>query len=321
MRVSSGGREFDVCFITATWRGDLERFALLRESLCAFGHGGVPHYALINTEDEPLLRKLRLPGVTAVTTAQLLTPEVEAGRLRYLNAPGGRRWKTFKRSLYKRTGWFSDVRYYGWHVQQLAKLAAVAQLPHDVFVCFDSDNLVTKPFGLDSFFADGKVVLYERRDELHGRRPSDWYTNACRLLDLPAPSDHQVNYVNQPVVFQRNAMQALHAFLERRHGRPWYESLLAQRLGGWSEFITYGVFVRHHLKMESVFTARTDEGSLWIYSEEERRNAQELIRRAFHDPAIRLLVLQADDHGRWPLARFMPVLREQLDALRQNTHP
>ena len=107
MKVSSGGRAFDVCFISATWRGDLDRFALLRESLCAFGLGSVPHYALINTEDEALLRDLRLTGVTAVATAQLLAPEVEAGRVRYLRAPGGRRLKTFKRSLYKRLGWFA----------------------------------------------------------------------------------------------------------------------------------------------------------------------------------------------------------------------
>jgi hypothetical protein len=315
VKIRSGGRDFDTCFITATWRGDLDRFALLRESLRAFGHGSVPHYALINTEDEPLLRELRLPDVSPVTTARLLAPEVEAGRLRYLNAPGGRRWKTFMRSVYKRVGLFADVRYYGWHVQQLAKLEAVVKLPHEVFVCFDSDNVITGRFGLDSFFADGKVVLYEKRAALPaGRKPSDWCINACRLLDLPAPVDHQMDYVNQPVVFQKHAMQALHAWLEKRHGRPWYETLLAQRLGGWSEFITYGSFVRHRLKMEGVFPVLTNSGNLWIYTEAERRNAAELIRRAFRDPAIKLLVLQADDHGHWPLSRFLPVIREELAA-------
>ena len=313
MKVTSGGRDFDVCFITATWGGDLDRFALLRESLCAFGHGSVPHYALINTEDEALLRDLRLPGVTAVTTAQLLAPEVEAGRLRYLRARGGRRWKTFQRSVYKRLGLFADVRYYGWHVQQLAKLEACVKLPHEVFISFDSDNVITGAFALEHFFKDGKVALYERRQDLPaGRKPMDWYVNACRLLNLPAPTDHQMDYVNQPVVFEKRAMQAMLDWLTRHHGRPWYESLLAQRLGGWSEFTIYGTFVRHHLGMEGVFPLLTNSENLWIYTEEERRNAAELIRRAFSDPAIKLLVLQADDHGHWPLSRFLPVLREHL---------
>lgn len=319
MKLSSGGREISVGFITATWRGDLPRFALLRESLCAFGHGDVPHYALINTEDEPLLSGLRLPGVTAVTTASLLAPEVEAGRLRYLRAWGGRRWKTFKRSVYKRTGWFADVRYYGWHVQQLAKLAGVVRLPHDVFVCFDSDNVITGPFSPDDFVRDGKVVLYERRAVLApGERVSPWYPNAFQMLGLPVPADFHADYVSQPVVFQQGAVRSLLAWLEQHHGRPWHETLLAQRLGGWSEFTIYGVFVRHRLRMQGFCALPANAANLWIYTEQERRDAAGLIARAFRDPAIKLLVLQADDHDHWPLSRFLPALREQLDAIRQN---
>ena len=37
MKIKSAGREFDICFITPAWGGDLDRFALLRESLVAFG--------------------------------------------------------------------------------------------------------------------------------------------------------------------------------------------------------------------------------------------------------------------------------------------
>ncbi len=319
MKITTAGREFDLCFITPTWRGDLDRFALLRESLVAFGHGAVPHYALINTEDRPLLENLRLPNVIPVTTAELLVPTLEAGRLRYLHARGGRRWKTFKRSLNKRLGLFPDARYYGWQIQQLIKLQAVAQLPHDVFVCFDSDNVVTGAFGLEEFVPGGKVALYELTAGLEpGHKASPWFVNACRLLDVPVPPDLQRDYVNQPVVFEKRAMQALHDWLERRYHRPWYESILGQKLGFWSEFMTYGVFVREHLKFAGFACTQAHRDALWIVNEEQRRNAGELIRRAFADPAIKLLVLQADDHGHWPLSRFLPVLREQLAAVAQS---
>lgn len=316
MKIKSAGREFDLCFMTPTWRGDLDRFALLRESLVAFGHGDVPHYALINTEDRPLLDRLRLRSVVPVTTAELLPPALEAGRLRYLRARGGRRWKTLQRSLNKRFGFFPDALYYGWHIQQLIKLKAAAQLPHDVAVCFDSDNVVTGHFALEEFVPGGTVVVYEltsRREP--GQKPEPWFANACRLLDVSPPPDLQRDYVNQPVVFAKRAMQALHAWLEQRYRRPWYESMLRQQLGAWSEFMTYGVFVRHHLQFEGFTCAQAHRDALWIFSEEQRRSADQLIRRAFADPAIKLLVLQADDHGHWPLSRFLPVLREQLAAV------
>lgn len=314
MKIDSGGRTFDLCFMTPTWRGDLDRFALLRESLTAFGHGAVPHYALIDTEDRPLLEALRLPGVRAVTTAELLAPEVEAGRLRYRNARGGRRWKTFQRSLYKRFGMFPDARYYGWQVQQLVKLAAVAQLPHDVFVSFDSDNVVTGSYALEDFVPGGKVALFEAAAERAGPlRENSWYGNACRLLGVEPLPGKDLDYVNQPVVFSRTAMLALFDWLQRRHGRPWYELMLAQPLGAWSEFMLYGTFVREHLKFEGFACRPAHTDALWIYTEDERRNAAALIARAFDDPAIRLLVLQTDDHGHWPLSRFLPILRGHLD--------
>ncbi len=318
MKITTAGREFDICFMTPTWRGDLDRFALLRESLVAFGHGAVPHYALINTEDKPLLENLRLPNVIAVTTAELLSPALEAGRLRYLHAWGGRRWKTFKRSLNKRFGLFPDALYYGWHIQQLIKLQAPTQLPHDVFISFDSDNIITGTFALEDFVPGGKVVLHENTGRrAPNQKPEPWFTNACRLLDVPVPPDYQRDYVNQPVVFEKHAMQAMHAWLEQRYRRPWYESILGQKLGNWSEFMTYGVFVRDHLKLKGFTIAVTNSENLWIFNDEQRRDSAQLIRRAFEDPAIKLLVLQTDHSGRWPLSRFMPELRKHLGAVTQ----
>lgn len=316
MKLERGGRQFDLCYMTATWRGDLDRFALLRESLMAFGHGGIPHYALINTEDAPLLQALQLPDVIPVTTAELLAPEVEAGRLRYAGGRGGRRWKTLQRSLHKRFGLFPDARFYGWQVQQLIKLQAGTQLPHDVFVCFDSDNVVCGDFDPADFVPDGRVALFEStRTLVPGEKVWSWYGNARRLLGLPVPDDYERSYVSQPVVFAKHALQAMHAWLEKTHGRPWYESFLAQPLSSWSEFMTYGVFVRDHLKLEGFEVVTANAENRWIAEEADRRNADALIRQAFAAPGTKLLVLQADHHHRWPLSRFLPVLREQLAAV------
>jgi len=310
----------NLCFIAPTYRGDLDRFQLLRESIVAQGQGHVPHYALIDTEDLPLLQARQLPGVIPVTTAQLLAPEVEAGRLAYLNGFGGKRWKRFQRSLYKRTGLFRNARYYGWQIQQLLKLAACAQLPHEIFVSFDSDIIVTKSFGIDDFVQGGKPVLYERQTRLdRPQGPGGWYGNSCTLTgQLPPtrPGDVLIDYVSQPFVFERRVMCALMGWLEQRYQRPWWESILAQPLGAWSEFMTYGQFVRNHLKYEGVTVVPLNEKSLWIENEAQFLDAENLINRAFTDPAIKFLVLQADDHGNWPLSRFEPQLQRLMSPAR-----
>ena len=320
MKIESGGRAFDFCFLTTTFRGDLDRFAILRESLQLFGHAGVPHYALVNTEDVPLLAAMKLPDVVPVASGDLLPPIYDTERRRYQNDPLGPRWAKFRRSLNKRFGWSPNARYYGWQIQQLLKLQAPATLPHDIFVTVDSDNVITGPIDLREYVPDGQVVVFE--SQCPAPRPLDatsWYGNACRLLDVPIPPGIDKNYVNQPVIFEKRAMLQLHAWLEARYNRPWHESVLDQRLAAWSEFTIYGVFVAHHLRMQGFTKRITNDRTMWISRVQERRNAAQLIRRAFQDPNIQLLVLQADDHGRWPLDRFLPFLEREFAAVRRGT--
>jgi hypothetical protein len=308
------------CFIAPTYRGDLDRFQLLRDSIVAMGQGHVPHYALIDTEDLPLLQSLNLPGVIPLTTAELLAPEVEAGRIAYLGSAGSKRWKRFQRSLYKRFGLFPNTRYYGWHIQQLLKLAACAQLPYDVFVSFDSDIIVTQPFDIGDFVQNGRPVLYERQERLtQPHRAGGWFGHACTLLDAKPPTqpgDLMIDYVSQPFVFERRVMLELFAWLEKRYGRPWWDCILAQPLGDWSEFMTYGMFVRKHLEYRDVCVRPLNEKSLWIETDEQIRDADRLIERAFADPQFKFLVLQSDPHAEWQLSRFEARLRSLLNARR-----
>lgn len=308
----------EICFITPTFRGDFHRFRLLRETLVRSGQGHVPHYALIDTEDLPLVEKAALPNVYPITTAQALGPEIETRRIAY-NRSGGRVWKRWQRSINKRTGLFPDSRFYGWQIQQLLKLAVPTQLPHRVFVSFDSDLIACGCFGPEDFIQSGKTVLYASCALLS--QPGThaiwrgWYSNACLLFGLTPPMhphDESCDHVAQPFVFEQNTMRAMHAWLERRYGQPWWKAITDQPLAAWSEFMTYGVFVRRVLQSKDVFIRNGREQSLWIEYEQDYRNADALIRKAFEDPAIKFLCLQADDHQRWQLEKFEPLLREYL---------
>lgn len=308
----------EICFITPTFRGDFHRFRLLRESIVRAGQGHVPHYALIDTEDLALVESAQLPNVFPVTTAQLLAPEVEARRIAY-NRSGGRLWKRWQRSLNKRLGWFPNSRFYGWQIQQLLKLAAPTQLPHRVFVSFDSDLVVCGQFSPDDFIQGDRVVLYSScgllsQPGLHSIWRG-WYSNACVLFGLSPPvnpSDESCDHVGQPFVFEQSTVRAMHAWLEQHHGKPWWQALSDQPLGAWSEFMSYGVFARRILQSKGVFTREPRAQTLWIENEAGFRNAKELIDRAFEEPATKFLCLQADDHQRWRLEDFEPQLRARL---------
>jgi hypothetical protein len=303
------------CFMTPTFSGDFERFALLRESIVAFGGGHIKHYALVDTEDESALNALNLPQVIPITTSSLLTPETEALRFSYKRS-GGRHWKRMKRSMNKRFGWFDDARYFGWQVQQVLKLQAPTVLPEDVFVAFDSDIVVTAPIDASQFMRDERVVLYEREIKAKANKsPGKWFVTACDLLGSSPPAMNAgvvFDYVAQPFVFEKRVCMDLQHWLSAHHRRQWHETLFGLKIGTWSEFTIYGLFVRLHLKYDGVVLEIANENNLWLKTEEQRRNAQAIIRGVFDDPTKRYLVLQADHHEVWPVSRFRDIIRAEL---------
>ena len=312
----------DWCFITPTYHGDLSRFALLRESIAAFGGADVPHYALIETEDVPVFREAGFSGVTLLPSSKLLDPQVEQRRLAFKRR-GSPRWRRILRSVHKRTGWCGDARYFGWNTQQLLKLAASRSLPHALAVSLDSDVVLTAPVQPSDFVdADGRVVLYERRGALqHPRKPGGWYGHACLVLDRPAPTqpgDPHHDYVSHPFVFEQRVTRQLLDWLEARYARPWWDTLLQVPLGQLSEFMLYGVFVDTHLHYDGVRPTPGNVHSRWLDTEEQRQNAERVIAELFADPAVQFMVLQADHHNRWPVEHFTPMVHRHLaDAARR----
>ena len=310
----------DVVFITPSWNGDLERFGLLRASLDAVGMGSLIHYALVQTEDAALFEK-RFPAVRVLPTCDLLDAEVERRRVRFLQATPSPRGQRIKRSLYKRYGWFPDANYFGWHTQQLVKLAVARCLPHRVFVSLDSDVVLTRPVPLSDFVHDGKTALFEERSILAADRTTpDWYGTACQLLDQPWPQragDAVANYITHPVCFHAPTLTGLLHWLESRYQRPWWESLLALPMANWSEFMIYGVYARSHAGLKDLFSTPT-VATRWLDQPSERADPAKAIATYFADAAVKYLVIQSDHHGRFRLEHYQAPLLAAL-AQRRGT--
>jgi len=72
----------DTVLASASYRGDIDHFRLLRRSLKRFGLGDIPHHVVVHTEDRDLFLPLVDGGMKLHTTADVLPPQIEANRLR-----------------------------------------------------------------------------------------------------------------------------------------------------------------------------------------------------------------------------------------------
>ena len=205
-----------LCFITTTYRGDLQRFALLRRSVKMFAAERYTHVAVVNTEDCAHFRR-HFRGDTdlqVVPSADVLPWNLEQRRK--------------KSSLRGKVGQLFDRRRVkGWYAQQLMKIFALAQCPADAAVFIDSDVFLCRPLARDFFFVDGNLKLF--------RRPAvdaegfDFDISTHEILGNPL---HQVkdlfDYIYSPCSFRRSTALALFSEFERRRRNTWVRRFLAE---------------------------------------------------------------------------------------------
>lgn len=267
--------------VTVTWSGDRAHFALLRESLKCSALADCPHLVIVQDEDLPLFEAFREPGVTLRSSAEVLPALVERRRFcaRNQQARWGRRGTVLAGSLARRFGWPRWVRYTGWHTQQLCKLAAAAGSDASTVVALDSDLIVTAHARVEDFLSaqPGRVLCYEdwQPEETLSRKVRHWQATACRLLDLTPPDGATRDvYYDTPFIFDVPALQSMLDWLERHHGRPWWEVLIDCPPRQWSEFGLYRAWLRHRFAGEVEWIDRSRAGYLYDASDAQQLASQ-----------------------------------------------
>src|ERR1700722_9477275 len=209
-------RSPSLCFITTTYRDDLQRFALLRRSVKMFAAERYTHIAVVNTEDcAQFTRHFRGDtDLQVVPSADVLPWNVEQ-----------RRKKSGARGKIGRL--FGLRRVKGWYAQQLMKIFALAQCPTDAAVFIDSDVFLCRPLARDFFFVDGNLKLFRRRAVNAEGFDFDISTN-----DILGNPLHQVrdlfDYIYSPCSFRKSTALALFSEFERRRRSTWVRRFLAE---------------------------------------------------------------------------------------------
>ncbi|KQT69805.1 MULTISPECIES: DUF6492 family protein [unclassified Aureimonas] len=223
-----------VALVTASYRGDLERFALLCESIDARVLGHTRHLVLVEDADLALFRPFAGPKREIVAESDLLPRWLRVfpdptnfGRRRIWLSPFG-----------------PPLR--GWHVQQLRRIAIGAALSEDVMVTLDSDAVVVRDFDAGLFEAGGVTEFYRIPRGLPAHDPvldkhRSWSRLAGRILGIAGPDVTETDYISSLAAWRTQSVRAMTARIEAVTGRSWARTLAGTR--AISEYTIYGRFV------------------------------------------------------------------------------
>ncbi|MGV3573896.1 MAG: DUF6492 family protein [Devosia sp.] len=219
-----------ISLITPSYSGDFASCQLLCASIDRFVTGHDMHYLVVGDEDAALFAPLAGPRRRIVPHSQLLPkfwPLLRWRRRLYWWAPG------------------LGLPVYGWHLQQLRKIAMTLAQQSERIMCIDSDNCFCRPLDLGPIATSAEVPLFVAPGDVGPERPAHvtWLQNAHRLLGLAPPELPGDDFIGQMIVWERQTLGEITAKIESVQRRPWWSAIV--RLRQFSEYLIYGAAVKH----------------------------------------------------------------------------
>jgi hypothetical protein len=216
--------------VTASYAPDLERCRLLCETVDRHVSGMAHHYILVEPRDVAQFKQLEGSKRTVVDERDLLP--------RWLHPIDD------PLSMFRRRIWLSarTLPLRGWHVQQLRRIAIANHSDASVLVYVDSDVAFVKPFDCAAFSRDGETRLFRRAEALPATGDHRvWARNAGIALGIEDAPLSSHDYISTLISWNREAVKAMCAHIERVHGKDWVQVIGSARK--FSECLIYGRFV------------------------------------------------------------------------------
>lgn len=217
-----------ISLITPSHRGDLESCRLLCDSIDRYVTGYDVHYIVIGDEDAEAFVGFEGERRRVIVSSSLLPPLWSLPKWR------GRRYF-----------WAPHLRLpiYGWHLQQMRKIAMTLAQPSERVMCIDSDNCFCRSLDLSVIASAPKLAHYVAPGDVNRSRPHHvrWWQNAYRLLGLNAPTLPGDDFISQMVLWERRTVASVAKRIEAASGLAWWHALA--RVRHFSEYLIYGVAV------------------------------------------------------------------------------
>ncbi|GJE18680.1 DUF6492 family protein [Methylobacterium marchantiae] len=219
-----------VGLITLSHRGDLERCALLFETIDRHATPRGCHYVIVDDKDVALFARFERPDRRILPLSHFLPWWMRP--IPVLRWRGRRYWFTpFGKPIS------------GWHIQQIVKIEATRRLPEARYCLIDSDIYFFRDFDLTALAEPNPTPFHVHPGGVVVNRPRHilWIDTASRLLGTEPPSVPADDYIDQIIIWDQATARAMTDRIESvtRHG--WIGALCRDR--NFSEYMIYGTFV------------------------------------------------------------------------------
>lgn len=307
-----------VSLLTTTWAGDAQQFGMLRASLQSSALVALPHHVVVHTEDQA-----RFSGhaseIRLLSTAEVLPGNLEAARClaRAWQSRLGRHGTKWISSLTRLIGSPSWPRYLGWQMQQITKLASIAQSQSETVLVLDSDVVVTSQARVDDYLHPRQAVCIEQWQPASSAsgKARKWNREAHRLLEAPFDPTAPVDlYFDTPFPIHPPCVRALMTWLENRYQCPWWNAILAQPPRRWSEFATYRLFLRQH-PPDCGVDWQSPALTRYVFEAADAVALIAQLRDLMAEPDCHYITLHSQSSGRglWDADEIIPQVRALID--------
>jgi hypothetical protein len=250
--------------ITPSYAPDFELCSDLHRSVLEYSPESVHHHIIVPRADVELFRRLSGSRTHVRSEADFLPAS-------FIPVPLTKLTVNLRHPI-------PPIR--GWILQQLVKLAAVAESDDDVTVIVDSDIEFVRPFGADTFIQDGVVRLYRKPNAIDQRMPHHmtWHRVARGLLGLEPSAPPYPDYISSLLAWNPAIVRQMLAKVTAVTGRPWTTAIGGQLY--FSEWTLYGLFV-DHVSGEAARSFVSDDQlclSYWNDGPLNRQGAIDLLR-------------------------------------------
>jgi len=226
-------------FFSPSFRGDLDRFLLLRTSIARFYKGAARHVVAVPRADVALFRKGLRHDAVDIIEQERFVPGYFYPRL----------WVRAVKRLLPSQSWRlnSVAGRRGWIVQQIVKLSLPEIVDEGVVAILDSDIVFLRDFddAVLGAAGDGRRLLLRDEPKTESGKHRQHIAKARQILGLPEGStDH--HYMAYPAIWYIDWVRQLRAHVEARTQRPWQRALFDAEI--FSEYSLYGVYVDEVLR-------------------------------------------------------------------------
>ncbi|WP_422742546.1 DUF6492 family protein [Mycobacterium sp. WMMD1722] len=210
--------------VTPSFRLDVDRCAMLVESVERWAAPYLRHYLVIDRRDVPMFRSFE-----SSRTQILIVEDIVPNWL--VRIPGIRRfWFSFRTRPVK-----------NWILQQIVKLSIPNAVDDDILLYTDSDVFYVAPYDPRADERDGKVPLFIETGQRGLIRNNDhWHAVSSRLLGLPVEPSYDTNFIGNAICWRRDNVLEMQRRMESVAHKGWERAVAP--LGGFSEYILYGVY-------------------------------------------------------------------------------